>query len=124
MKNSPHHAARAARLHRIQDMLVTRLEGAMESLERQILPHKAPDNPLRTSLMRQAASRLGFWSCCGSNACLRARRCRRKPRGCVTACAPLVPPDLRASVIARLRAEWPDAIPFRLIASAGEKSII
>jgi hypothetical protein len=84
-------------------MLIARIEGVMETLERQISPREEPDNPLRTALMRQVADRLAFWGSCGSRACLRARRCRRKPRGCVTACGPLVPPDARASVMARLR---------------------
>src|SRR4051812_1365927 len=100
---TPARAERAARLERIKDTLITCLERATDDLAQQITPRFTPDTPLEAALMREAARRFAFWGCCGRQACLRARRCRRKPGECFAACAPLVPPDVRASVMERMK---------------------
>jgi hypothetical protein len=100
---TPARAERAARLERIKDTLITCLERATDDLAQQVAPRFTPDTPLRTALMREAAQRFAFWSICGQLACFRARRCRRKPGECFAACAPLVPPDVRNSVMEQMK---------------------
>jgi hypothetical protein len=98
--------SRRERLLRIQDLLITRLEEAMNALLQQTAPEDAPPHPVRMMLMREAAARFAFWSICGRQACSRARRCRRAPGECFAACGPMVPPEVRESVIAKLRSSF------------------
>ncbi len=94
---------RRQRLERLKDTLIAHLEDATDALHRQLAPLDAPDDPLRTALMRETADILGFWDRCGSFACWRARRCRRSPKNCFADCAQLVPPAARAEAMVKLR---------------------
>jgi hypothetical protein len=95
--------SRRERLLRMQDMVVAHLEVAMQALHEKIAPRFTPDTPLEATLMREAAERFGFWSLCGHRACFRARRCRRKPGECIATCGPEVPPEVRVSVLERMK---------------------
>jgi hypothetical protein len=103
---------RRQRLERLKDLLIAHLEDATDALHRQLAPLDVPDDPLRTALTRETADILSFWDRCGSLACWRARRCRRKPKNCFADCAPLVPPAARAEAMAKLRSRTRKAQPF------------
>ena len=75
----------------------------LDHIEQRIAPLDAPDNPLLTALLREASDMMALWGACENKACRRARECRRKPNDCVARYAPLLPPNARADVIARLR---------------------
>ncbi len=66
-------------------------------------PMRVLDNPLGIALLRRASDMMALWGACENKACRRSRECRRKPNDCVARYAPLLPPEARAGVIARLR---------------------
>jgi beta-phosphoglucomutase-like phosphatase (HAD superfamily) len=100
---TPTPLSRRERILRIQETVIAHLEKAMQALHRQVTSADAPPEPPDPALMREAARRFGFWSLCGHRACFRAHRCRRKPGECIAACGPEVPPEVRVSVLERMK---------------------
>ncbi len=74
----------------------------LDHVEQRIAPLDAPDDPLRTALLRDASDIMYLWRVCENSACYRARCCRRNNATCVGRFAPLLPPQVRATVTAKL----------------------
>jgi hypothetical protein len=86
---------------RIKHKMYGAIHNILDGMEAQLDP---PEDPLRTALLRQASDIVGLWDWCGSSACFRARRCRRSHGDCYAHGARLLPKEMQAGVIARLRA--------------------
>ena len=95
--SSTFYAKMNAKLFRIADRLLRYYEDRLRP------PEEVLDNPLGIALLRRASDMMALWGACENKACRRARKCRRKPNDCVARYAPLLPPNARADVIARLR---------------------
>jgi len=91
------HAEMRARLYRLVDTQLRYLEDCLRP------PLDVLDNPSGRALLREASGIMALWAVCENSACRRARSCRRPPFHCIKHYAPLLPPEARAGVIARLR---------------------
>jgi hypothetical protein len=87
------------RLYRLVDRQLCYFE------ERLRPPLEVLDNAQGAALLRRAADLIGLWRVCEKSACRRGRRCRRDGGRCLARFAPLVPPQLGAQVMAKLREE-------------------
>ncbi len=76
----------------------------LDQIEQQQAPFDAPDDPIRTALLREASGIMALWAACDRPACRRARECRRPPSHCIKHYMPLLPPEARAGAVARLKA--------------------
>ncbi len=93
----------APQIARIKQKILDEMEAVLDQMQRRHAPPEAQEKRDRTALLRRLADTLGLAQMCGLPACRRARKCRRRPQACIARHAWLVPPDVRAGVVAMLR---------------------